>query len=702
MASLRSGAALAPMARRAGAREAAAARLQGLRRRLLPHRRATRLRTSEYLWLPTVGPWMSAAVGQDARRRARRSRRARDVAAPGELVTKSGREALPGAVRCREADRARAPRWTRSPRASPAASRTCCCIRMSRCQRARTRRSRRRTAACARCRPRARSRAAVPPSRHCHRRQGRVHAGRRRWQVRHARSMQGRRDMLGRDCRTAGRPVHEDLRRIHACVRRARERRARVLGRRQLRRRAGAGRHVHRRLGGAVQHVRRAHRRHDRVLGRAEPRHASRRRVRAHRRRVDARMRPAPRRHARLLDATTRSTRRCRHVHAGCRRRHLRSVHAREGRDARLHAAASKDAVTPPPAGTFTQLAGDHQMFCAVATDHHVACWGEPWPGSWGGDNTWPYAKVLGLTPPPPPPAPAPAKPGMIAMTGRIVDEHGRPLANAEVLACARPATLHRRGSAAALEADDRSRRSPPAGRFRPMRSRFVKTGSDGRWSAYVKRPPDAHWGDRLGYVAVAPGREVQIRESSNAADLTGDLTLRPAASVDIDARCGGAACPGAAASRAVAVRVVRRHAHRAAGSRHASDRGRQRLRRARRAPRVRDRHRDVCRRRAARDGHAVAGRHRPDDQGRRRARWLAETAASHHARAATARQAGRSSARRRPMRTATSSCRTSARRRATSKRAGPTRSAQTKVDKVPADHVRVRAVTQQDPQFDD
>ena len=63
---------------------------------------------------------------------------------------------------------------------------------------------------------------------------------------------------LGRDRRAAGGPVHEDLRRVSACVRRALERRARVLGCGHLQRRAAACRHVHRRLGRAVQHVRRA------------------------------------------------------------------------------------------------------------------------------------------------------------------------------------------------------------------------------------------------------------------------------------------------------------------------------------------------------------------------------------------------------------------------------------------------------------
>ena len=108
-----------------------------------------------------------------------------------------------------------------------------------------------------------------------------------------------------------------------------------------------------------------------------------RRHVRARRRRVDARVRPAPRRHARLLARQPGRHAAARRVHAGRRRRCVPGLHARR-RTARIACtpAQSTDAVTPPPAGTFTQLTGDHQMFCAVATDHHVACWGEPWPGA--------------------------------------------------------------------------------------------------------------------------------------------------------------------------------------------------------------------------------------------------------------------------------------------------------------------------------
>lgn len=212
---------------------------------------------------------------------------------------------------------------------------------------------------------------------------------------------------------------------------------------------------------------------------------------------------------------------------------------AKDGSIACVPPAGKPDAiVTPPPTGTFTQLAGDHSTYCAVATDHHVSCWGEPWPGSWSGDNTWPYAKVLGLTTPPPP-----AKPGMIAMGGRIVDERGQPIANAEVMAC---------GAASACTLVERSARWKPGSfaqlsagfKVEPDELAFTKTGADGRWSAQVKRPSKAGWGDRLAYVVTAPGREAQVREATSERDLPDEITLRPASSVDVDARCGAAACP--------------------------------------------------------------------------------------------------------------------------------------------------------------
>ena len=114
--------------------------------------------------------------------------------------------------------------------------------------------------------------------------------------------------------------------------------------------------------------------------------------------------------------------------------------------------------MTPPPAGTFTQLAGDHEMFCAVGDRSSRRVLGRAVAGRLAAATTrGPYAKVLGLD------AagrhrrrrPVPPKSGY-AMTGRIVDEHGKPIANADVLACAADGPcVGLAHDLAALEADD-------------------------------------------------------------------------------------------------------------------------------------------------------------------------------------------------------------------------------------------------------
>jgi hypothetical protein len=205
--------------------------------------------------------------------------------------------------------------------------------------------------------------------------------------------------------------------------------------------------------------------------------------------------------------------------------------------DGTIACTGSRRDVTPPPAGTFAQLAGDHDTFCAVGTDRHVACWGSVWPGAWQGDNTFPYAKVLGLTGPQPPAFDAPIK-----LSGRVVDEHGAPIANADVLACAGY------GPCIGLSRDLATSTATlaqlaAAGPLDPTATALRTTSADGTWTATVQRAKDARWGDPVVLVITAPGREIAQRESTDPAQLAGDVMLRPAASVDFDLRCGRARC---------------------------------------------------------------------------------------------------------------------------------------------------------------
>lgn len=152
----------------------------------------------------------------------------------------------------------------------------------------------------------------------------------------------------------------------------------------------------------------------------------------------------------------------------------------------------------PPPAGTFTQLTGDRDTFCAVSTDHHVACWGKPWPGD---------------EPAPPPPPKGP----------HVVDENGHPIAGAEVLACADLASCHVAWRQTTWSTETLAHLSRGA-----KDVAITTTRADGTWSTPI-HPADV--------VVTAPGREAIL---TNQLD---EIVLRPAASLDIDAHCPKTPC---------------------------------------------------------------------------------------------------------------------------------------------------------------
>jgi hypothetical protein len=144
---------------------------------------------------------------------------------------------------------------------------------------------------------------------------------------------------------------------------------------------------------------------------------------------------------------------------------------------------------------------------------------------------------VLGLSGPQPPAFDAP-----IQLAGRIVDEHGAPIANADVLACAGYGPCV--GLARDLATSTSTLAQLAAARtLDPTATALRTTTADGTWTATVQRAKDARWGDPVVLVMTAPGREVAERESTDPAQLAGDIMLRPAASVDLDLRCGRARC---------------------------------------------------------------------------------------------------------------------------------------------------------------
>ena len=181
--------------------------------------------------------------------------------------------------------------------------------------------------------------------------------------------------------------------------------------------------------------------------------------------------------------------------------------------------------LTPPPTSKLVKVAGDRGWFCGVREDDgRIECWGNVWPGAALADTTWHNGYA------PPPAAPA-------QLEGRIVDERGRPIANAEVMLCSefspcgtmRHALTRSPGTLASLV---------PAG---AKSFTVVTTDGTGTWRA---APPDR--GD-IQMVAVAPGRELVERAAWSATQKLGPITrLRPTSTLDVDARCGAAACTGA------------------------------------------------------------------------------------------------------------------------------------------------------------
>jgi hypothetical protein len=175
----------------------------------------------------------------------------------------------------------------------------------------------------------------------------------------------------------------------------------------------------------------------------------------------------------------------------------------------------------PLPSVKLAQISGDQNMFCGVGDDGSIACWGEKWPGSWLGDNTWPYTpQLLGLSRPTPP-----------VLRGRIVDETGAPIAGAEVLGCGErmPCTfLYRNAHKSAGSLRDQIAAMTP-----PPNVTIATTAADGTWSL----GPSLH--DIV--VATAPGREI-VQQTVRPG---GDVMLRPASSLEIRPRCGRSACAG-------------------------------------------------------------------------------------------------------------------------------------------------------------
>ncbi|NVB82945.1 MAG: hypothetical protein HOV81_31495 [Kofleriaceae bacterium] len=190
------------------------------------------------------------------------------------------------------------------------------------------------------------------------------------------------------------------------------------------------------------------------------------------------------------------------------------------------------------PTGAFAQLSARGEMICGVRTDGRAECWGGMWPGTWLADNTYPYAQLVAGVPAPPPPR-------SVSVGSRVVDETGAPIADAEVIACIdSPAceivTRQARTSSASIANMRAAAQSPWDGSYT-----LATTDADGRWSASIALPVSSS-SQQLIAVAVAPRRELGYHVAAlTDASKFGDFVLRPATSLDLDARCGKRPCAG-------------------------------------------------------------------------------------------------------------------------------------------------------------
>ena len=163
------------------------------------------------------------------------------------------------------------------------------------------------------------------------------------------------------------------------------------------------------------------------------------------------------------------------------------------------------------PTGVFTQIAGDDQQFCGVTGAGRIACWDDSWPAH---DAPLPKLPTAGVH-------------------GTVVDERGKPIANAEVLVCddngapcgsVAQLAQTKPGTLASLVTGD------------PKGWSIATTAPDGTWSA----PTHVY---RLSAVITAPGREVIERTVQSPGELEPPIALRPASTIDIAAWCDGHAC---------------------------------------------------------------------------------------------------------------------------------------------------------------
>lgn len=194
--------------------------------------------------------------------------------------------------------------------------------------------------------------------------------------------------------------------------------------------------------------------------------------------------------------------------------------------------------LTSAPAGKMLMLAGHQSQTCGLRDDRSIECWGDPWPFGRNGDNTW--RDMISLFKGPTQPHPA------TSIAGKVLDEHGRPLAYAEVLLCNKEGACQR---AAHLARTSKGRLADLVSGLQnasPSDYAYAITDGSGHWTTTLAIRPD-YASDRVHALFTGPGRELVERSSPYFApeELGSELRLRPAIDLDVTARCPRSPCTG-------------------------------------------------------------------------------------------------------------------------------------------------------------
>ncbi len=126
-------------------------------------------------------------------------------------------------------------------------------------------------------------------------------------------------------------------------------------------------------------------------------------------------------------------------------------------------------------------------------------------------------------------------------LSGRVVDEHGAPIAGAEVLLCTYHSLCDSVKTEVVATSDSLVEIGERLGAASPRSTYGVtRTDAAGRWSLRTPVADPVNVASRPAALVTAIDREIAALPAS---DVARDVTLRPAAPLDLDLHCGTAPC---------------------------------------------------------------------------------------------------------------------------------------------------------------